>query len=921
MGVVLVWAITINAEENIQEKQLYYTDFSDWCDYEKSASTTETTVTWSTKYSKEELTFSIYDSQIGCTNFNTGKFPNWEGGFIMAAKSSDPYIVTSALASITTVTFMHGATGSNRGWALYAMGDGDDDWVLLSDAVATTATGTEVTVSVDRENVKLKFTNLNSSQNAYLMTLDIYGNVDMGSSPILGSFALNGTTYTAGDIFDEDGDGNMTATIQISKTETMVGESNPLTDIVAENGEVGEPSYAEEGDNVVVTIPVTYGESTIYYVLTVEYKPDYTVTYYDTDGETVVATQQVEQDAEIGQMADYSGTVEEGQIFRGWYASTEGGLKYGEDYVVTGDLSLYAIVNAIEVESTSGRYTFDLTDQYFYDEDHEAFNSVGSGKYYNNHGWVFSAGDQIELLVGGNAYIILYLCKYGNSNTISLLDTEGNAVDEVTTPIDTDGASTALRYTGEAGTITLTFSKGAYVHKVAIINVEESDIVQNEQGYFVVNAGDVDHLLSTLDMANAVASEEERTIVFLPNGTYDLGKTVLTPISGSNISIIGQSMEETIVVNAPDAEDEGIATTATFLITGTGTYLQDITLQNALDYYSSGSAGRAVVIQDKGTQTIAKNVKMLSYQDTYYSNNNSGQFYWETSEIHGCVDYICGGGDAYFNKCTLVNESRSASGNSGSATMTAPYTDGSDWGYVFESCTVENNASNFNYGRAWGGKPRLAYLNTILTEPSELTSTRFTLAGMNVAADKFVEYNTMDSEGNVVSPESNELTFTHSSGNNTMETILTEAEAAEYTLDNIFPEWAPDELAAQADFTETLSYEDGTLKWTAPDGAIAYAIFYDGELVEITGETSYTITESDESLYTVRAANSMGGFGNEASITEVTAIKNVEATAGDGQTSYYYNLQGQKVGSTEKGVLIKLTTGSDGKLTTQKIIQ
>ena len=112
-------------------------------------------------------------------------------------------------------------------------------------------------------------------------------------------------------------------------------------------------------------------------------------------------------------------------------------------------------------------------------------------------------------------------------------------------------------------------------------------------------------------------------------------------------------MDNTIIVN--EAEQEGIGVSATFLITGENTYLQDLTLKNAYDYYKPGFAGRAVVIQDKGKHTVCKNVRMLSYQDTYYSNSNSN-FYFENSDIHGTVDFICGEGDVFFNNCTLTVE-------------------------------------------------------------------------------------------------------------------------------------------------------------------------------------------------------------------------------------------------------------------------
>ena len=141
-----------------------------------------------------------------------------------------------------------------------------------------------------------------------------------------------------------------------------------------------------------------------------------------------------------------------------------------------------------------------------------------------------------------------------------------------------------------------------------------------------VKAGDAKSLIESLEEANKLNADtlSERTYVLIPDGTYDLGETSLTTISGHNIALIGQSMEKTIIVNAPKVENEGISKTATLLNRGWGTYVQDLTLKNALDYYNSGPAGRAVCWQDKGNRTIFKRVRMLSYQDTYYSHSLRG---------------------------------------------------------------------------------------------------------------------------------------------------------------------------------------------------------------------------------------------------------------------------------------------------------
>lgn len=908
----------------VQEKELYTTNFSEWGDYETKAKEEETTVSWSTKYSHETLTFSIFNTQIGATNFNTGKFPNWEGGMLMSAKSDNPYIITSPLASITKVHFIHGATGGNRGWKLWAKGDGDEDWVLLSDAVANPAAGSDVNCTVNKTNCQLKFTNINVTNNAYLLQLDIYGNVDMSQTPTLGSFVFGGVAYQAADIFEEDADGSHVATIEIPNALEMPSLSNPITDLVFENGELyGDVTYETVDNGVMVTINVQANDDVATYKATFVYKPYFTLTYYNTDGSVLESTQKVEKDAAIETLRNDDGViVADGKKFRGWFVAAEGGRKYDVSDVVTSDISLYAVATDIETESTTARYTYNLTDKYFYDEDHEGFNATGQGQFHDTtHGWAFKTGDKIELLVGGPAYIVLGMCRYGDKGDITITDPSGATVETVAFPSSADGQAKAVEYKGAAGTVTLTFGNGAYLHKITVINTAESPISKNEQGYYVVKAGDADNLLNTIDIVNANASSTDRSYIFIPDGTYDLGTAVLTPISGDNISLIGQSMENTLIVNI--CEQEGIGSSATFLVTGNNTYFQDLTLKNAYDYYKPGFAGRAVCLQDKGSRTICKNVRMLSYQDTYYSNNNS-QFYFETSDIHGTVDFICGGGDVFFNNCTLTVEKRNADG-SGECTITAPANDvnaGNKFGYVFYGCTIDarDRAEKFNYGRAWSNSPRCAYINTTLLEPEKLVSSRWTLGGMNVPADKFVEYNTMDAEGNVVSPETYVATFTKDGKSNTYETILTADEAAGYTIDKVFTNWAPATLAAQKSMNQLKAGSDNTLTWDAVDGAKAYAVFYKGEFVAITSATSYAVTEGEAADYTVRAANEMGGFGSAAS-TSTSGIQNVESASADVVRTVYYNVQGARVNASYKGLAIKVDTLKDGKTVAAKVIK
>jgi pectin methylesterase-like acyl-CoA thioesterase len=921
-----LYSVILTQVATVQEKLLYSTTFTDWTDAKAAAA--ESTVEQTTKYSHESLTFTLFDTQVSSTNGNTAKFPNWTGGYLMASKSADPYIVTSALASITRVHFFHGATGKNRGWRLECKGDSDDDWVLLSDSVADPSTGDDVDVTVNRTNCQLRFTNLNTSQNAYLFQLDIYGNVDETSAPALGSFALNGTTYQAADIFAENAAGEQEATIEISKQQPMMSADNPLTDLTVDNGEIVSTTYTATDSASTALITVVAGTDTAVYRLIVMYKPDYTLTYYDADGTTVLGTQAVEEDATIGTfaVADSQVSVPDGSLMRGWLLSVATGEKASTETVVTADAALTALVTPIETANDTARYEFNLANPYFYPEDHEAFTPVGTGKFHDGtHGWVFAAGDKVQILMGGKGYVKLSLCRYSSDGTIELQDAQGNQLASVSAKAATDGATAVLQNETAADTLYVVFSATCYLHSLDIVNLAELPYTQ-AGNWYMVKAGDANGLLTTLELVEAAnaTSDAARSYIFLPNGVYDLGSRCLTTISGYNISIVGESMDSTIIRNTP--QQEGIAVTATLLNTSSDLYLGDLTLQNAYPY--NGSTGRAVCLQDKGTRTICNKVRMLSYQDTYYSNNNSGQYYFERSDIHGIVDYICGSGDAFFNKCTLTCEGGK------SVYITAPYTDGTQWGYVFDSCRVvdmqaDRGANNKIYfGRAWGGTANCAFLNTTLDAQAEqhIAEQHWVVSGMNVVARNFYEWHVMNEAGMVIDEDQNVVTFKKDNETNTYNTILSADSAATFTVENVLGSWAPQEQTVPLQAAAKVSLDGTTLTWEAVDGASGYAIVRDGAVVAIVsatttnydlGETEAAADSTAAPVYSVKAANAIGVLGEEAAVA--TGITTVDANAAT-QVDAIYSVDGKCLPTLRRGVNIVRMTTADGRTVTKKLI-
>lgn len=569
-------------------------------------------------------------------------------------------------------------------------------------------------------------------------------------------------------------------------------------------------------------------------------------------------------------------TIPEGEVFRGWFYTSGKKAVIGD--AITGNTTITAKVTPVETATIGSVQTYDFASAIFYPEDHETVTANNGSFHDGTHGWYFNADGNIQIQVAGNAIVVVTLCTYSESGDVILSNGETeigrtsvvkNGTEGATaTP---DGTEYSYKYTGEATTLTLSWTAKQYIHKIVVYNV--LDFLEKEEatGYFMVPADDVASFLLALVQA------ESGDKIFLPNGTYDLGETCLTTIAKDNIAIIGQSMEGVIIKNAPDAMKESIDKTATIKINKNvkNTYLQDLTIQNALDYYKNNN-GRAVALWDQGTQTVCKNVRLLSYQDTYYSNLQGAVKYFEDCEIHGTVDFICGDGSVYFKHNLLYCEKRNSNGG-GSDALTANNGPATDKGYVFEGCTVKSECPVVSFGRAWNNKPSVAFLNTLVDYSAgefgfsdDNKIARWTKELMNANAwPQFGEYNTHLADGTVLTPESNVVTFVDTkSGNATqnIETVLSAEAAAVYTMEYTLGAWS---ATAAADAAQAVA-ETETLE---ADGI--YLIEYEDHCEIVKGSEFAPLQGVDHS---VRKANARGGFGLKAGEEQKEGIDNTAAS-------------------------------------------
>ena len=374
------------------------------------------------------------------------------------------------------------------------------------------------------------------------------------------------------------------------------------------------------------------------------------------------------------------------------------------------------------------------------------------------------------------------------------------------------------------------------------------------------------------------ASESSHFVIFFPDGEYEItkltgdehGKTVFSP---SHVSIVGQSVDKTIVWNTTDTE--GISTTATlYFPKNNDMYMQDITLQNR-GTYNSGNASRQVALQqNSGDKFVYKNVRLLSGQDTYYTK--SGRAYWEGGEINGTVDFICGGGDVFFEGTKLV-VTRS------NGVITASQNPG-NWGYVFNNTTISSNFNNdFYLGRSWG-QAKTVFLNTtMLAEPKAVGWGD----DMNSPPQVFGEYNSKNASGGAVNTSQRRTTF----GDGYHKTVWDANDAAQYTLANVLKgsdNWDPTKLTAQVNAPK-IEQQGAEIVWSNDDNARAWVVFVNGKYRANVTVPSFSLEGvAVGSKVTVRASNSMGGLG--AYSNEVTTV--------DANATYYKVTIGETIGGT-----------------------
>ncbi|MDE6066395.1 MAG: Ig-like domain-containing protein, partial [Duncaniella sp.] len=478
------------------------------------------------------------------------------------------------------------------------------------------------------------------------------------------------------------------------------------------------------------------------------------------------------------------------------------------------------------------------------------------------------------------------------------------------------------------------------IDKEIVINFTTKTRPEVTKGSYDAVVTNVDELIAAIAQAEKRADTSKRFRIFMYDGVYQMpvsetatksgdpdkgdGDTVYpdptTYINTPNISFIGESRDGVVLTNTivkkyittkygdqNVLEGIGRGDVLNLNKNATGTYFQHLTLKSDM----GDDCGRDIVLNDKSDKTICKDVCLWAFQDTYVSNNENSRFYFEGGLLRGRTDFLCGKGDVYYKGVLLEMCEKGGY-------LTAP-SKPKKYGYVFKDCEIIGSKSdvsgNYTLGRPWGeGYPTVSFIDTKMTALPSADGWNEMSGGW---PNRMAEYNSTTSAGTVIDLKVRKNLFANKTHSNNP--VLTKAEADELSYANVMggdDDWDPATDAEQAPAPTNVSIDGVTLSWDDNKYAFLWAVCKDGKVIAFTTEPTYTVEPASgakaAAVYSVRAANEMGGLGDAVVASDKSAITDVNADA-QVVSTVYYNLQGIRVNATTPGVLVKVDTLASGE--------
>jgi pectin methylesterase-like acyl-CoA thioesterase len=272
--------------------------------------------------------------------------------------------------------------------------------------------------------------------------------------------------------------------------------------------------------------------------------------------------------------------------------------------------------------------------------------------------------------------------------------------------------------------------------------------------YTVATDGSGD--FTTLQAAIDACPNNVRKTIFVKAGTYQ-EKIMIgshTQTSAKLLNIIGENAETTIITwddyNGKSINYGGSTVTsgtpqsATFTVNATDFYAENLTIQNTY------TTKQAVALYNVADRQTFKNCRIIGYQDTHYLKKGRRSYFYQCY-IEGGTDYICAGGTALFEECTLKSV-KNGSYITAPEDIVSVKQVGSKkyyYGFVFLNCNLISDAGIEVYlGRPWQPTSSSVYLECTM---QNIKAAGWSIwSGNNHTTSFFAEYKSKNPDGSLV---------------------------------------------------------------------------------------------------------------------------------------------------------------------------
>ena len=253
-------------------------------------------------------------------------------------------------------------------------------------------------------------------------------------------------------------------------------------------------------------------------------------------------------------------------------------------------------------------------------------------------------------------------------------------------------------------------------------------------------------------------------------------------------------------------------------------------------------------------------------------------------------------------------------------------------GWVFKDCTFNGDGDgvdgSFTLGRPWGkGTPVAVFIDTKMNVTPKAIGWEEMSGGWPA---RFAEYNSMSESGYPVDLSNRKTVFASTHSNNPE---LTADEANEYSdMSRMFSDWQPTLLTEEAPAVTDVVLDGNILSWTGNSYALLYAICINDEVAATTTETSYDISSlkpaasrgnapSAAPVFSVRAANAMGGLSAPVIAQDPTGISEINTNDATTISTEIFTADGKRVNTLHHGINIVRYKMADGSVKTVKVMR